>query len=711
MIKLTSEQLAICETPLTKKIFLSGPAGSGKTTVGVERMLNLINQGIAADSILILTPQRTLANPYLKALQQNSLPAGGQVGLLTVGGLARRTVDLFWPLAAEKSGFKNMDQPPLFLTLETAQYHMAQIVRPLLDEGYFESVVIDRNRLYSQIIDNLNKAASVGFPYTEISLRLDSAWAGNPTQRRLFTDVQDCANRFRQYCLDHNLLDYSLQLEIFWNFLWPDPLVQEYIKRSYRHMIYDNIEEDTPRAHDLLIEWMPDLTSGLLIFDQGGGYRQFLGADPGSALRLRDLCDQQFILDRSFIMTPQIHGLVNAFNQILTPSQVPASDDSLESNHALEMPVTFPASVRFFPQMLEWVSDEILDLMQNQNIPASEIVILAPYLSDSLRFSLVSRLESKNIPTRSHRPSRSLRDEPASQALLTLAALAHPSWNVRPSVFDIAYTLLFCIQDMDLVRAQILANNVYSSKDLSLSAFDLVKTEIQERITFTFGSRYSSLRNWIEAYRQEGIQPLDHFMRRLFGEVLSQPGFGFHRNYDAARVAASLVESIRKFRLVMNPAYLQENNASSDVGSEYIRLLEEGVLAAQYLEAWNQGQQEAVLIAPAYTFLMMNQPATIQFWLDPGSIGWVERLSQPLTHPYVLSRNWVNSETDGNRFWTDADEVTSNHQALARLVAGLLQRCRGRLYLGISDMGESGFEQRSVLLKTFQRVFQKTNQK
>ena len=56
----------------------------------------------------------------------------------------------------------------MFLTLETAQYYMAHLVRPLLEQGYFESVTIDRNRLYSQILDNLNKAAVVGFPHTKI---------------------------------------------------------------------------------------------------------------------------------------------------------------------------------------------------------------------------------------------------------------------------------------------------------------------------------------------------------------------------------------------------------------------------------------------------------------------------------------------------------------------------------------------------------------
>src|SRR5215510_4025379 len=227
MPDLSPSQLQIIESPLDLKLFVSGPAGTGKTTVGVERMRYLLAQGVPGESILMLTPQRTMLEPYLDLLYSPERSAGGEVTSATMGGLARRMVDLFWPIAAEAAGFARPEQPPVFLSLETAQYYMAHIVRPLLDEGYFESVTIDRNRLYSQIIDNLSKAAVIGFPYTEISSRLDSAYFGDPAQRRVYADAQDCANRFRQYCLDHNLLDFSLVTEVFANILWPLPQVRD----------------------------------------------------------------------------------------------------------------------------------------------------------------------------------------------------------------------------------------------------------------------------------------------------------------------------------------------------------------------------------------------------------------------------------------------------------------------------------------------------
>ena len=697
-MNLTQSQHDIITAPLDTRFFLSGPSGSGKTTVGVERMRFLLEQGVPAESILVLTPQRTLQEPYKALLQSPAIGAGGEVTLATVGGLARRMVDLFWSLAAEPAGFAHADQPPVFLTLETAQYYMSHVVRPLLDEGYFESLTINRNRLYSQIIDNLNKAAVVGFPHSQIGERLDKAWMGDPSQRRIYADAQDCANRFRQYCLDHNLLDFSLQLEIFWEHLWGDSIVHDYLTRTYRHLIYDNVEEDGARAHDIIREWLPDLDSALLIYDENAGYRRFLGADPETGFRLSTFCDTQTFLAESFVTSAGVQNLSSSLASVIDPSIAPPPEGIDELDEVLQY-----ADTHYYPELLDWLTDEIATLLE-EGIPPSEIVVLAPYLSDALRFSLMHRLEARNIPVRSHRPSRSLRDEPATQSLLTLAALAHPQWGIRPSEFDVAYALMQAIDGMDLIRANLLTKIVYRASGQDLSPFDGIKPEVQERITYVFGAHYTELRDWLLAYREQAeVPPFDHFLRKLFGEILSQPGFGFHRDLDAARVAASLIESVKKFRWAMASS---EADALT-LGREYIAMLNEGVIAAQYLGAWNMESEDAVLVAPAYTFLMQNRAVAVQFWLNPGSDGWVERLFQPLTHPYVLSRGWDNA--DGH-YWTDADDVAANQASLARLTTGLLRRCKDRLYLGLSELGESGFEQRGVLLKAFQRVLQESRE-
>ena len=689
--------------PVTGRIFLEGPAGAGKTSAAVGRMLNLLEAGVPGDALLVLAPQRTLAWPYLQALRQPQAPAGTITPVLTVGGLAQRMVDLFWPLAAGPAGFANPDTPPVFLTLETAQYYMAYLVRPLIEqEGLFDSVTIDRNRLYSQLLDDLNKAAVVGFPHTQIGERLRSAWVGDPAQLRVYQDVQRCVSDFRSFCLQYNLLDFSLQMEVFRDHLWPQSACRDYLLTTYRHIIFDNLEEDTPLAHDLLRDWLPALESALLIYDWDAGYRSFLGADPQSGYALKELCDLQLELAQSWVLTPATARLAEGLARALDPApDQPAGADTPSAPDSDPLAAVVFEPQRYFPEMIDWVVESISGLVHDQGLPPGEIVVLAPYLSDALRFALAERLERRGVPAHSHRPSRSLREEPASQCLLTLAELAFPEWGIAPQRVDVAYALLQAIDGLDLVRANLLAEAAYAVHGgrPELAPFEDLPALTQERVSYRLGQRYERLRTWLGGAGSRPDEPaveLDHFLSRLFGEVLSQPGYGFHASYDAGRTAATLVESVQKFRRVAAPALEAEG---WPVGREYLAMVRDGVIAAQYLGGWQAPDTDSVLLAPAYTFLLANRPATVQFWLDVGSRGWAERLNQPLTHPFVLSRGW-----EPGRAWTDIDEALAGRQAAVRLVAGLLRRCRQAVYLGLTELNEQGYEQRGPLLLAFQRL-------
>ena len=598
----SAAQAGLAALPTDSRIFVEGVAGTGKTTAGVARLLRLLAEGVPADSVLVLTPQRTLAAPFTEAVRGPAAPAGGEVTVLTLGGLAQRMVELFWPVVAAEAGFAQPDRPPTFLTLETAQYFMARLVGPLLAEGYFDSITIDRNRLYSQILDNLNKAAAVGFSHSEIGARLTAAWVGESVQTRVYAEAQECADRFRAYCLAHNLLDFSLQYELFAQRLWPLPACRDYLTRRYTHLIVDNVEEDTPVAHDLLAAWLPTCTSALVIYDWEAGYRRFLGADPRGAYRLKTLCNEHVALTDSFVASPEVQALEGRLARALGGkrggepvavvigsgrTRIDASEMSFDAPPtAAAAPATPPHAVgvrpaldftshRYHPEMLDWVADEIAGLVHGHGVAPQQIAVLAPFLGSGLRFALDNRLTSRDIPVRSHRPSRSLREEPVTACLLTLAVLAHPAWGTPPSKFDVAYALTQAIAEMDLVRAQLLTEVVYRVRDdvPILGSFADIEPAMQERITFLLGGRYEGLRAWLGAQadrktKDEGrktyprprspssfvVRPssdLDHFLARLFGELLSQPGYGFHGNFSAGEVTANVIESARKFRRVM----------------------------------------------------------------------------------------------------------------------------------------------------------------
>ncbi|MCA9907224.1 MAG: UvrD-helicase domain-containing protein [Anaerolineae bacterium] len=687
---LIKKQQEIANAHFDSTVFVEGVAGTGKTIAAIERIKSLIKSGVSADSILVLTPQATLALPYRTALRRSRVKTAADVHTETLGSLAFRMVDLFWPLLPKEL---NLRGRPHFLKLEMVQYYMTRLVEPeIRRQDYFNSVHISRNRLYTQIVDNLNKAALVGFPYDQIGERLKSAWQGDVEQAYIYDYAQASASLFREMCLKYNMFDFSLQVGLFVDYLWQQKPVRAYMTKKYRHLIVENVEEDTPATHDLLRDWLPVCDSAVLLYDKDGGFRRFLGADRDNALLLKDICSERVELDRGRVMSPD----VEAFQIAIAPHLGEKDGATPPKNGDPRAAIVYSQDTRYQPQMIDWAVEHIASLVHDQGVSPREIVVLSAFLPDALRFSLQSRLDERQVPSRTHRPSRALREEPAARALLTLARLAHPDWGMKPSKYDVTYALTAAIADLDLVRARLLTDILY--RDGRLLPFERIsEAQMQSRVTFDLGKRYDILRAWLDTYISTLALPLDASFSKLFGEVLSQPKFGFHKRFDAANAAANLIDSAREFRQAVG-----EIEPDVPAAPEYVRMVDAGVIANLYIRDWEADKQDAVLIAPAYTFLLYNQPIDYQFWLNIGSSGWGQRLNQPLTQPYVMSRQW----TLGDK-WTDKLAVEADQKTLARLVAGLIRRCRKGIYLGYSEYGEQGLEQRGPLLMAVQNMLRR----
>lgn len=709
-----------------RRRFLSGPFGAGKTTVALAHLQQLLRQErVRGDDILVLLPQRSLAAPYHTALHNADLPPGATVRVTTFASLAQQAVELYWPLLAGVAGFADPGREPTFLTLETSQYHMAPLVEAAIEQGAFDGVRVEHARVVSQVLDNLNKAALQGLTIEAAYARLElAAPFGDQRAARLnaLRSARQISQEFRALCLRETLLDFSLQITLFNEHVLTNPWSRTHLFRTHRHLIYDNAEEDTYSAHRLVAAWLPTLESALILSDDDGGYRTFLGADPEGVAELSARCDSREAMHGSYGMQPavarlaqQIEGVFDARRRTtdaVSPQHTADVAEESKDGSAPHPLATAPALVapaelfRFYPQMVTWAADQIHQLVHEQGVAPGEIAVLAPFVSDALRFTLQNALEQRGIALATHRPSRALQDEPAARTLLTLARLAHPFWGMAPAAADVTLALTMAIVGLDPVRATLLSTIVYPPRrrDNELGRFSVITEETRQRITYTAGERFERLRAWLYAYRAEaGSLPLDQFFARLFGELLSQPGFGLHEDRDAARIASQLVESARKFRWAL------EGKGAAPVegarfGRAYVQLAESGALGALYLPGWRT-PEDAVFLAPAYTFLLRNRAVDVQFWLDIGATGWWERLYQPLTHPFVLAARWPATAE-----WTDRDEYTTRQETMRRLLLGLVRRTRRQVYLGASDYSEGGYEQRGPLLTIVNRLLTRSEQ-
>jgi glutathione S-transferase len=674
-------------------LWVTGPAGCGKSAALHERLASLLRAGERPSQILVLVPQRAQGARYEQHLALLDAPTRGGCDLVTFYGLTRRALALFWPLVSDAAGFARPHDEPTFLTIESTQYYMWQLVAPLIaQDGYFRDVAIRRERLLSQLVDNLNKSALVGFAHTEIQRRLQGAWTGEAQRLITYHQAQECASRFRQYCLQHNLLDFSLVTELFTRHLLPHPLFARYCQQHYRHLLVDDLEENVPAAHRFVRWAAGQVQSTVLASDPDGGLRVFLGADAAGAAELQDLATQTITLDEPVEGDPGPRALAQALRRRL---HQPSADVSVSPQSG----VAGQSSHRLWVEMIRWVATTCRQRLAAGTNP-HQIAIIAPYVNEVMRFAIQEELRREGLSLFLLRPSSPLVQDPVVRAVITLGLLAHPDWELavqdRPwaaTAEDVALALQVALARLDPVRAHLLATAALSPANRALLPVDdvaLGQPRLWERVGYQVREHYGRLQQWLEEWQSARPQPFDIFCQHLFGDLLSTSGFGLFQRPDLARAFGRLAESAYQFAQAVGQ---DRSDQPERVARDHLELVLGGMASANYMVDWpQQAPSDAVVLAPAYSYLTRDLCSDYQFWLDLGSDGWWSRPNQPLTQPYVLSDHWVLGQP-----WRDIEEQQASRTALARILTGLAARCRQGIYLGYSELGLDGREQQGQL--------------
>ena len=723
------------------KTYLTAPPGTGKTQRLTERLAELISAGTRPDRILVIVPQRAQAERYRAALARVRGNTRGEPQITTFTGLVQQHVSLFFPLMAGLAGFEQPGREPIFLNIESTQYFLNRVVEPR--KADFDELKLSRPRLLGQILDSMTKAALVGFPLSELAERLGSAWAGAPERLKAYAAMQEAALAFRAYCLQHTLLDFSLVMEMYARHLLPSQSYRDYIVAKHRHVIADNIEEGVPVLHDFVRLLLNTCDSALLAEDDPGGYRIFLGADGVSARRLRDGCDE--VIEVASLRRADLSGEAGtdaAGKDVTAPPDRSESRTDSAAQHLAQFlfqPEAKPdasliraalgtdlTSQMYWQGMVREVATTIKDLISEGTRP-NEIAVISPFVEDVLLFELRDQLQGTPIAVRPLRPSRPLSDHPITRAMLAWTKLAYPEWEMFVSEDELARALSVCIAGLDVPRAQLLAK---AAQRISVKELPVLEDQkLLNRVGMRFREPYLHLQRWLSEVRESATlkqEPLDVFWQRMLAHVLVAEGFalaltpspspgGRGEPRDLAVACDKLIRSARIFRET-----LAQTETQAEVSREYVKMIGMGLMAAQSVNERAADEQaafkpdpNAILLSPAYAYLTNDFRGLYrryQFWLNTNSLDWYRRIVQPLTHPYVLSRNWLAPSPvltgegwGGGRKWTDMDEHREQDNTLRRLVSGLAYRCTGKVFIASSQINLRGEEESGPL----QRVLRK----
>lgn len=683
-------------------VFCLGRAGTGKTTALRSRLEKLIADGNHAFSILYLVSDTKQVSLLTTSVQEQQSDAHGSVTISAYNQFARDMVELFWPIIAHNSGFQSGSKPPVFLPYDMAQLMMWQLTRGMFEDGKFADLRRRPQQIVSQMLDTLNRAALNQLDILGATEKQIATWAGDPQHATNLHDAASAAQLFRQHCYTHNLLDLSLVIDTFQNHVLESPSFLTYFQERFRHLLVDNVEEFSPAAIGFLEKMMETTDSAVIAYDENAGYRTFLGGDPTWARRLGLRVNRQITLTENFhsptemeTFTQKITGEV--YRQSEAIFSVPLDDQPVDERPFPNDLIVDVIRTRYRRDMVYLLADRLYDFIREQEVAPSDIAIITPLLDGALRFGLIDAFQKSKVPINIVRRRGSPREEPRVRAWLTLLSLANPSWNITPSKYDVAEALALCIDRLDLVRASMLVNEVFSKQfedGILIDSADSIPPEKITRIGEPEVALYQTLRVWMltKAPRLTTSQ----FIYQLFTDILSDKGYmGGIAGEGVSRTDIEVCNWITSLATRLEQSGIGETLGQEDnLGRLFINTIDQGLVTAHPPNLGVPPDPNGITISTAQAFMLSYQPVKYQVWLETAASAWWDLPRQPLSNAFVLSPQW-----QADRRWEIQDEFNTRNLGLHRLINGLTSRTSHGIILATSDLDRRGVRQEGALWK------------
>jgi hypothetical protein len=664
---------------------LVGLLGSGKSSLLRERYAALLKKGVPAEKILAWVPHFAASGLWREAVAGFDF-VHGETHIFTFRAWVRRELLMNWPLL-ESSGALPGAAPvaePLCIGLAAAQEVMRDIIAqlagnyPALDKCFSQPP-----QRVIQVLDAYARMVEHGLDPKEVVGRLNAGhWLG-PNSEELHAFVGEAIANYRAFCLKHRVLDHALQLELYSRHLLPQARYRAQLAKEVEFLLVDNIEETLPVAQEVIAGLLTSCRGVVLVRDQNGGLRDYLGGDPVGADCLIEACEKRS-------MTLPISPLVTIAQRLA--DSIRQGLEAAAPIPVLGAPVRVHSPYTLRVEMFKALGSRLTQLLQ-AGVPEHEIVVIAPLIDPLLAWHLRQLLASLGRPLRVLSGSNRVIDHRSVRILVTLARGARPAWS-KPSLDDDVAEVLEALLQLHPLEAARLQKLVYvMGAWLAPDKLSWPKNLAGRR------EAYEAIYEWVSEMQTKDL-PLDRLFELAFsrlyaprrlralapdgdvanGPVASPYRWGQDQALEILQIE-QLINNAKQYRQLAALIAVPEG----EIPLRFLRSIYAGELAEKPLIP-RGSLPSAVTLYTAAKYAEEGPQASHQLWVDASAPQWHKSDVREFMNPRVLSRHWSGG------LYRDDDDQADQAEKLARTLETLVLKCTGQIEVFCSDYGSDGAE-------------------
>ena len=613
-----------------------------------EKIINIYENIIKKNNyrsknILFLVPNSIIKLNYMRDI---NLPFSEELKITTYSHFVQSELIKYWPIVVKNCNQIKKDKiSPSFISPSLSEYIIKSYVKKMREEeNYFEDIVGTDKSICRNIMDNLSKACFNNFDINSIGEKIyDTKKNRNDLNRYSYSQMQEIIDYYVETLFFEGIIDNSLSIYLFNNFLLNNKDYKERLKKEYKYLIVDSLENSSVSEGNLINELMQSVEDAYIFYDKSKDYSSFKNVD------IKYI--EENILKRHFSEHSEDKFIFDEIN--------------IQTLYKEKNKINIDENSHLYDEMIEAVGNKIEELIRSgKNL--KDIVIISPINNSILDYKICNKLKEQDIEIQNTKMDSKIIDHPYANALVVATCIF---LNLQHFIKEEEYiNFIEVLFEVNKIRAIKIYNTRHENEE------------------------YKNLIEFIRNKEKESLR-ISEFLLQFYIEKML--------NLKNGKENVQFCKEIIKQGDIFSEILEDLNINKKEKHEIFIKCLKENI-NDYYMSSDMEDMKKSnkIIIATPYTYINANINRKIQLWLDIGSNVWNMKIEKDISNPLVLRKSFKE------KIYSDEMEENYKKYYLYNLIYNLLINSE-EVYAFKSDYSVNGFMQESMMYGLLLRLLDK----
>lgn len=613
-----------------------------------EKIINIYENIIKKNNyrsknILFLVPNSITKLNYMRDI---NLPFSEELKITTYSHFVQSELIKYWPIVVKNCNqIKKEKISPSFISPSLSEYIIKSYIKKMREEeNYFEDIVGTDKSICRNIMDNLSKACFNNFDINSIGEKIyDTKKNRNDLNRYSYSQMQEIIDYYVETLFLEGIIDNSLSIYLYNNFLLNNKDYKEKLKKEYKYLIVDSLENSSVSEGNLIDELMQSVEDAYIFYDKSKDYSYFKNVD------IKYI--EENILKRHFSEHSEDKFIFDEIN--------------IQTLYKEKNKINIDENSHLYDEMIEAVGNKIEELIRSgKNL--KDIVIISPINNSILDYKICNKLKGQNIEIQNTKMDSKIIDHPYANALVVATCIF---LNLQHFIKEEEYiNFIEVLFEVNKIRAIKIYNTRHENEE------------------------YKNLIEFIRNKEKESLR-ISEFLLQFYIEKML--------NLKNGKENVQFCKEIIKQGDIFSEILEDLNINKKEKHEIFIKCLKENI-NDYYMSSDMEDMKKSnkIIIATPYTYINANINRKIQLWLDIGSNVWNMKIEKDISNPLVLRKSFKE------KIYSDEMEENYKKYYLYNLIYNLLINSE-EVYAFKSDYSVNGFMQESMMYGLLLRLLDK----